>query len=160
MAKLVANQGAAPGPQAVPPPGTTPSGHVQAGPQPFSVAPPNQAKSAKTPKAKREGEAKTPKIDSEQWFKDNFSGDKSDVVQIRTYPSRKPGQGFHCAGCGIAGSRAIIIKAKDPEKGQDIDLYEPDPENLGENKHVGTIKGFLVGKGCLKKYGHVDLDKF
>jgi len=120
-------------------------------PTPFSVVPPAQARLKASTKAK---EPKVPRLKGQAWFDLNFSKLESDVVQIQMFPDRK--NGFHCPGCGIAGSRGIVIKGKDG-RGDRIRIFE-----LSKDKTMtvtGEITGFMVGYTCLKKYGGVDITK-
>ena len=126
----------------------------QGGPAPFAVVAPSQSKSLKAPK-KASAVAKTPSLRGEAWFNENFSGNAADIVQIRRYPSRR--EGFHCPPCGIPGSNGIVIKGKDG-KGEEIAIYEVNKETR-ELQQTGTIRGFIVGETCLKKYGKVDIKK-
>jgi len=123
-------------------------------PTPFAVVAPTSARVKKT-STRKQPTAKTPSLKGEPWFRENFSGQASDVVQIRKYPSRK--DGFHCPPCGIAGSNGIVIKGKDG-RGEEIAIYEIDPSTR-ELRQTGTIRGFIVGETCLKKYGGVDIRK-
>ena len=122
-----------------------------AGNSPFAVVQPS---AAKTLKMKRPASQKVPRLKGKAWFDENFSGLATDVVQVQVFPNRK--EGFHCPGCGIAGSHAIVIKGKD-NRGEDIQIYEPQADRT--MKVIGTIKGWMVGETCLRKYGGVDLRK-
>lgn len=124
------------------------------GPAPFAVVAPSQNKSLKAPK-KASSVAKVSSLRGEAWFKENFSGDPADVLQIRRYPSRK--QGFHCPPCGIPGSKGIVVRGKDG-KGEILEIYKVNPETRDKEVEY-TVNGFIVGETCLKKYGGVDINK-
>ena len=128
------------------------TGQATAAPTPFAVVPPAQAKNKAPRKA---AEAKVPTIRGEAWFQDNIKvGDPSIVVQVRRYPSRR--NGFHCPGCGIAGSNGIVVRAAEG-RGVPVILYEVDANR--ELVETETIMGWIVGETCLRKYGRIDIRK-